>query len=265
MATLAPLTDTHAHLNFPEYVGEEEAVLQRAQEAGVGIIINIGLTEKERDPADAVALARRYPFIYAAVGIHPHDAASATPEAMAHIEKLAGDKRVVAVGEVGLDFYYEHSPKEVQQNALRQFIRMAKRLKKPLVIHCRDAFQELKLIFQEEGASDVGGVLHCYTGDEPFARWAIENNFYISFSGIITFKKTEGLQQVARVLQEDKILVETDCPFLAPEPFRGKKNEPAYVRYTAQKLAEIRGVSLEEMAALTTRNAIKCFRLPIKF
>ncbi|MDO8461880.1 MAG: YchF/TatD family DNA exonuclease, partial [Deltaproteobacteria bacterium] len=258
------LIDTHAHISFPDYEGEEEVVLDRARAAGVAYLINVGLTEKGRDPATAVALAHKHPFVFATVGIHPHDAATATPEAMAHIEKLAADERVVAIGEVGLDFFYEHSPKEIQKECLRQFIRMAKRLKLPLVIHCRDAFDDLKKIFEEEEAKKVGGVLHCYTGDETFARWAIKNNFLISFSGIITFKKTEPLQKVAAVLPDDKILIETDCPFLSPEPFRGKKNEPAYIRYTAQKLAELRGVTLEDIERITSRNAKELFGLPIE-
>ncbi|MDO8643345.1 MAG: YchF/TatD family DNA exonuclease [bacterium] len=258
------LIDTHAHISFDDYKGEEEAVLQRAREAGVAYIINVGLTEKGRDPAQAVALAHKFPFVFASVGIHPHDVAVATPELMQKIEQLAQDERVVALGEVGLDYYYEHSPRAVQLDYLRQFVQMALRLKLPLIIHCRDAFDDLKKILEEEGAKKVGGVIHCYTGDEDFAGWALKNNFYISFSGIITFKKSEALRRVARKIPDDRLLVETDCPFLAPEPHRGKKNEPAFVRFTAKKLAEIRGVNIEDIERMTTRNARNLFGLSIE-
>lgn len=255
------LIDSHAHIHFKDFSDDLDGVLSRARDAGVGAIVNVGTDLASS--REVVGLAEKYPQVFAVVGVHPHDVAKMAAGEMESLEKLAKHPKVVAIGEVGLDYYYEHSPREVQQERLADFIRLARTTQKPLVIHCRDAFNDCFRIFDAEDAWNSGGVFHCYTGDAKTAAHITSKGFHVSFSGIVTFKKATDLQEAARIAPLDKILVETDCPFLAPEPYRGKKNEPAYVRLVAEKVAQLRGVALEEIARATTANAIKLFRLPV--
>lgn len=254
--------DSHAHLNFDDFKGEVPQVLDRAREAGVGCLINVGTgLDQSRE---VVELAERDPRIFAAVGIHPHDVGGMSDGDLEAFRDLAGNKRVVAIGEVGLDYHYEHSPKEVQQRRLKDFIRLAHEVKLPLVIHCREAFEDAFKILDEEEGWKRGGVFHCYTGDLATAERIVKRGFYIGLSGIVTFKKkSEGLQEVVKKLPRDRFLIETDCPFLAPEPHRGKRNEPAYVPFVARRLAEIKGVSVPDIERISARNTKELFGLPI--
>ena len=255
------LIDTHAHLHDPEFDADRDAVIERARQTGVGRIITIG-TDLESS-RKAVQLAERYDFIYATVGVHPHDVKTLREESYDSLEQLvrsASGGKVVGYGEIGLDYYYMHSPKELQQKYFRGQIRLARKLLLPLIIHTRQAPEETLAILKEEKADEVGGVFHCYTGDLATAQAAIAMNFFISFSGILTFPKATDLQAVAREIPMEHILIETDCPYLAPVPHRGKRNEPAYVRHVAEKLAQIKGLPCEEIIDLTTKNARNLFK-----
>jgi len=254
------LIDSHAHIHFKDFEGKIEELLARARDAGVSAIVNVGTDLASS--REVVALAEKYSQIFAVVGVHPHDVAKMAPGDLEALVDLAKHPKVVAIGEVGLDYYYEHSPREIQQSRLRDFIRLARQAGKPLVIHCRDAFSDCFPIFDSEDAWSIGGVFHCYTGDAETAAHITSKGFYVSFSGIVTFKKAVELQEAGRTAPLDKILVETDCPFLAPEPHRGKKNEPAYVRLVAEKLAQLKCVSLESIAKTTADNARLLFRIP---
>lgn len=252
------LIDTHAHLDFSQFKHDRDTVIARALDAGVTKIINVGtdLASSEK----SVAFARHYPAIYAVVGIHPHDAKTLTPKALKRLSKLAANEKVVAIGEVGLDFYRDLSPRDLQRVAFRQQIRLAIELAMPVVVHDRDAHTEVLRILREERAYHVGGVLHCFSGDLRMAHEGLEMGFLISFAGPITYGG-EKKQAIAGEIPLESILVETDCPFLTPVPHRGKRNEPAYVRFVAEKIAEIRGLSLEEVAEATSRNAARLFGL----
>lgn len=254
------LIDSHAHLDS---FGEElPAVLDRARLAGVAQIITIGASDGLGPNHRAVEIARAHPHIFASVGIHPHDARLADQSALDTIEGLAADPKVVAIGETGLDYHYKHSTIEEQRRAFRDFVALALRVKKPLVIHTRDADADTADILRETGAREVGGVIHCFTGTPALASAAIDLGFYVSFSGILTFKAADELRAIAKDLPRDRVLVETDCPFLAPVPHRGKKNEPAFVALTAERLAELWGVSVTEVQAKTSENSARLFGLP---
>lgn len=254
------LIDSHAHIHFKDFEGKVDELLARARDAGVSVIVNVGTDLASS--REVVALAEKYSQIFAVVGVHPHDVAKMAASDLEALADLAKHPKVVAIGEVGLDYYYEHSPREIQQSRLRDFIRLARQSGKPLVIHCRDAFNDCFPIFDSEDAWSVGGVFHCYAGDAKTAAYIASKGFYVSFSGIVTFKKATDLQEAARVVSSNKILVETDCPFLAPEPHRGRKNEPAYVKLVAEKVAQLRGISLSEISQATTENVFELFRLP---
>ncbi len=253
------MIDTHAHLQFDQFREDLPQVLSRANEAGVTTIITVG-TEPATN-REAVSLAVKYPQVYASVGIHPHEAARFPEKVVGDLKDLAGLEKVVAIGEFGLDYHYDHSPPEVQRDRFRQQIRLAHEVKLPLILHCRDAFDDCFRILDEEEGWKRGGVFHCFTGSLQIAEKIIEKGFYVSFSGIVTFKKSKELQEVARGLSADRFLIETDCPYLAPEPFRGKRNEPAYVRQVAQTVADLRGTTLEEVQRITSENARTLFAL----
>jgi TatD DNase family protein len=256
------LFDTHCHLDAGYFPEGADAVLERARAAGVGAFACIGVGSIEM-ARFAVALAERRAEVVATVGVHPHDASGAGPELEAELANLASHERVVAVGEVGLDFHYDHSPREKQKDVFRRAIALARRLDKPLVIHTRSAPDDTLEILGSEGARDVGGIIHCFSEDRAFAARALELGFYLSFSGILTFKNARSVHDVAAWAPEDRLLVETDSPYLAPVPLRGKPCEPAYVTHTATRLAELRGTDLARVSALTTENAAKVFRLAI--
>jgi len=250
------LIDTHCHLDleyFPEGVDE---TLSRARSAGVTGFVCVGVGSLEQTRS-AIAIAQRRPDVWATVGVHPHDAASFDASLEAALVACAAEPRVVAIGEIGLDFHYDHSPREQQAAVLRRFIALARELKKPIVIHTRSAPAETLQILAEEKASEVGGLIHCFSEDKAFAARALDLGFDLSFSGIVTFKRATDIQEVAAWAPADRILVETDSPYLAPIPLRGKRCEPAYVLHTARFVANLRGCSLEELAQLTSQNAAR--------
>lgn len=254
------LFDTHCHLDDPRLHQELDAVLARAKEAGVRRITTIGCAHDVASVTSAIDIAHRHSgWISATVGVHPHDAKD-LDEALCDAIKTAGtDPSVVAIGETGLDFHYDHSPRETQIEAFRLQIAIAKELKKPLVIHTRSAPEETLSVLREERASDVGGIIHCFSEDAPFAAAALDLGFVSSFSGIVTFSKAIAVQEAARRQPADALLIETDAPYLAPSPKRGKRNEPAYVAHTAKRIAELRGVDPEALAEASYDNAIRIF------
>ena len=256
------LFDTHAHLHFPELVADLDGVLERARAAGVAAIVTVG-TDRETNPA-AVALADRLAGVYASVGIHPHDAAEAIEEDYAAVEMLARHSpKVVALGEMGLDFFRNLSPPDVQVAAFRRQLGLARRLGKPVILHCRDAHEETLAILAEERVADVGGVMHCFSADVAVARRCLDLGLVISLAGPVTYKNARALPDVARFVPEDRLVVETDCPYLPPEPHRGRRNEPAYVRLTAARVAELRRGDPEALAAAMTDNAARLFRVTV--
>jgi TatD DNase family protein len=254
--------DTHAHLDGKAFEGEVDAVLDRAAAAGVTDLVLIGASDGFASNPQALDIARRREHLYATVGIHPHDAAQATDDVLKDIDRLARDPKVIAIGETGLDYYYDHSPRDDQVAAFRTFIRMARDHGLPVVVHTRDAEEDTLRVLEEEAANEVGGIIHCFSGTAALARGAIDLGFHISFSGILTFKRSVEIREVARQMPRERALVETDCPYLAPVPHRGRRNEPAYVVHTAQCLADQWEVSLDEVKRITGQNAVAAFRLP---
>jgi TatD DNase family protein len=257
--------DSHCHVDGTEFDADRDEVLNRAAENGVKMILVIGTGEPQSGNFErAVALAEKHENIFAAVGVHPHDAKTFDTEVENQLINLVkSSKKVVAWGEIGLDFYYEHSSKNVQEDVFRRQIRIAKELDLPIIIHSREADAETVRILTEEcsGKDFRGGVMHCFGGTAAMAESLMKIGFLISFAGNITFKKAENLRDAARVVPLDKLLIETDCPYLAPVPFRGKRNEPGFVVETAKFLAEFYGVGLEELANQTTENFKRFFRI----
>lgn len=252
--------DTHVHLMDDRFSEDVAQVIENAKQAGLIAMINVGYDlESSRQ---AVAMAQEEPFLYAVVGIHPHDAKLCTPEALRELEQLAQEPKVVAIGETGLDYYRNLSPKEVQQEAFRAQLRLAQKLKKPIVVHDRDAHGDTMQILKEEQVSAIGGVLHCYSGSWEMAREAMKMGLFISLAGPVTFHNARRLQDIAKLVPLDYLLIETDCPYLAPEPYRGKRNEPAYVVKVAEMIAAVKRKSLEEIAQVTTANARRIFGIP---
>jgi len=255
------LVDTHCHLDPQYFPAGPDEVLERAREAGVSGFVVIGVGADLSPARAAVALARRLPErAGAAVGVHPHDALSLDDAAYDELARLADAPEVLAVGEIGLDYHYDHSPREVQRAVFARLVGLARDKQKPIVIHTRNAPADTLDILQSEGARDVGGVIHCFSEDRAFAARALDLGFDLSFSGIVTFKSSVAIQDVAQWAPLDRILVETDSPYLAPIPKRGKPNEPAYVVHTARRVAELRGIAFEALAEATTVNAQRAFR-----
>jgi TatD DNase family protein len=252
----ASLTDSHCHLNFELLRNNLPQVLQNARESGVGHMLCVGVTI-EKLP-EVLALAHEYPNIFASVGVHPDEQQGHDPS-IEELVQLAQDTRVVAIGETGLDYYRIKGDMTWQQDRFRRHIRAACVTGKPLIIHTREAAADTIRILKEEGADTVGGVMHCFTEGWDIARAALDLGFYISFSGIVTFRNAESLRDVARQVPADRLLVETDAPYLAPAPHRGKTNEPAFVRYVAEQLATLRNISLDELANTTTNNFFSLF------
>lgn len=261
---MTPLVDSHCHLDFDSFGEDFEAVLSRARDEGVARMITVGTAQRVQDAGRALELARSRPDVLCAtVGVHPHDASGADDALLAEVERLCADPIVVAVGEMGLDFYYDNSPREAQREVFRKQVAIARRVKKPIVVHTRSAPEETLAILREEKASDVGGVIHCFSEDAAFAAAALDLGFASSFSGLVTFpRRTEGIRDAARRQPPDAILVETDAPFLAPVPHRGKRNEPGWVAHTARFVAELRGDDLDGFRQATTDNACRIFGLP---
>jgi TatD DNase family protein len=255
------LIDSHAHIQGKEYAGETAAVIERARLAGVEQIIAVGGAGDMSSNSEAVALADSFENIYATVGMHPHDAKDVGEKELQTLKDLALHPKVIAVGETGLDYYYDHSPRDVQRRVFAQFIHMARETELPIVVHERDAASDGAELLRSEGAGKLRGVIHCFTGNYEAARAYLDLGFYISFTGIITFKNAEALRDVVRQVPLERILVETDSPYLTPVPHRGKRNEPAYVRLVAATVANVKGVTLEEVARVTTDNARRLFRI----
>jgi TatD DNase family protein len=251
------LFDTHVHLNAEQYNEDLEEVIERAKNEGVSYMVVVGFDRPTIQRA--MVLAEEYPFIYACVGWHPVDAIDMTDEDLKWIEELAAHPKVVAIGEMGLDYHWDKSPRDVQQEVFRRQIRLAKKVKLPIVIHNREATADIVEILQQEEAAEVGGIMHCFSGSPEVAKECLKMNFYISLGGPVTFKNAKKPKEVAADVPLDKLLIETDCPYLAPHPYRGKRNEPGYVKLVAEQIAEIKGVSFEEVARITTNNAKKLF------
>lgn len=250
-------TDTHAHLHFPDYDADQAAVIEKARAEGVDFFVNVG-TDYESS-VHSLELAKRYDFIWAAAGIHPNDSKDAGTVEIAQIRELLKEPRVVAIGEVGLDYYREHSPKEKQDQVLREFLKIHKEIKKPLVIHCRDAYDALLAVFREE--KPEAGVMHCFSSDRAAMEKFLEIGFYISFAGPLTYKKNDALREACKACPMDRLLLETDAPFLPPQSVRGKRNEPSYMLETARTAADLHGLSLETLGERTTANARRLFHL----
>jgi TatD DNase family protein len=253
--------DTHCHLDFEDYAGELPDVLARGRSAGICAFVCIGSGSDTSSARGAVAIAEAEADIWAAVGVHPHDAARMTETDWEELEKLGARPRVVAIGETGLDYHYDQSPREIQQLVFRRFMALAHQLKRPVVSHIRDAHEDAQRILLEERANETGGVIHCFTGGVAEARVYLDLGQMLSFSGILTFKNAETIREAARFAPIDRIMVETDAPYLAPLPYRGKRNEPAYVVETLKLLASLKDITIEEAAAATTQNAQRLFKL----
>jgi TatD DNase family protein len=252
--------DSHAHLDG-DHFAELEPFLERARAAGLTDIVCIGASDGVDSNPRTVELVQKHEGLFATVGIHPHDARLTTDEVVAGIRELVRRPKVVAVGEIGLDYHYDYSPRDQQRAAFRRFLDLAREEKKPVVIHTREAEDDTLAILRDAGAESIGGVLHCFTGTEKLAQGALELGFYISFSGVLTFKTAEPLRAIARDLPRDRVMIETDCPFLAPIPKRGKPNEPSYIVHTASCLASLWQVEDSEVRRTTSENAIRLFKL----
>jgi TatD DNase family protein len=257
------LVDTHAHLDAHAFEADREEVIARAWTAGLGAIISVGAdVESSRQ---AIALAKAHPGVYATVGTHPHEASQAGPDALVELERLASENAVLAIGEIGLDLHYNFSPPAVQEECFVAQLELARRVNKPVVIHDREAHAKtlaILRVWRRSGPLErAPGVLHCFSGDREMAEQVMQMGFYLSFGGPITFTNARRLQELVRALPLDRVLLETDCPYLAPHPHRGKRNEPAYVRLVALQLAALKGLSLEQVASVTTANAQRLFRL----
>ena len=261
--------DSHAHLEGSRYDSDRDDVIARARAAGILNILAVGTGVGPGTLDCAVKLADEYSFIYATVGIHPHEANLATNADFQELEVLAKRPKVIAWGEIGLDYFYDHSPREIQQQIFLKQLGLAQAAKLPLVIHCRpsensnNAWDDcLATLEQHWRSSGLGGILHCFTGDLSYAKRALDIDFMISFAGNVTFPKAQQIRDTAKEVPLDRMLIETDCPFLAPVPHRGKRNEPAFVKEVARQLAELRGLPIEKIAEQTTRNFYRFFSLP---
>ncbi len=253
------MIDSHCHLDAQTFATDLPAVLERARDAGVKAMICIGSGRDIASARSAVALAARESDVYATVGVHPHDVAGMGDLDWAELDQLAAGDRVVGIGETGLDYHYDHSPREAQQVAFRRFVALARRARRPVVSHVRDAHADAAAILRVEGAAEVGGVIHCFSGGVDDARPYLDLGHYLSFSGILTFKNADAIRAAAQFAPLDRVLVETDAPYLAPIPYRGQRNEPAYIARTLETLAGLKGISLDEADRLTTENTRRLF------
>ncbi len=253
------LIDSHAHLEMPDFKKDLEAVIQRAKDSGIEYLFTVGTEEK--DWKRALEIAHSHPSVYAILGVHPHNAREIDDQTYSLLTKLCGDEKVKAYGEIGLDFFRNLSPRDVQLKRFREQIGLAKQLGLPIVVHDREAHRETLEMLQSEKAEACGGIIHCFSGDYEMAKICMDMGFYISIPGTITFKNAEAFREIVRKIPLESLLVETDAPFLTPEPFRGKRNEPAYVRYTAEKLAQVKKIPFETVAEVTTENALRVYRL----
>ena len=269
--TRAMFIDSHCHLDGPRFDSDREQVIARAREAGVSTMLAVGTGDGPGTLDCAVKIAEQHEFVYATIGIHPHEAQLAKNSDFAELEQLARNKKVIAWGEIGLDYYYDHSPRDIQQRVFIHQMELARAAKLPIVIHCRpsdnsdNAWEDcLGLIEQHWALSGFGGVLHCFTGDWLHAKRALDMGFVISFAGNVTFPKAQQVRESAGQVPLDRMLIETDSPFLAPVPYRGKRNEPAFVKEVARQIGELRGRSIEEIGQQTSENFRQFFPLKNK-
>ena len=253
--------DSHAHIEMADFDADREAMIRRALDAGVEIIVNVGNGDVAKDShASAFRVAEKHSFIYTTAGVHPHEASLLDDDLLARLTDLSAHPKVIAWGEIGLDYHYDNSPRDVQRRAFRKQLQRARDRRLPAVIHTREAEADtLAILGDEWRGSDLPGVIHCFTGTLAFAEAAIELGFYISFSGVVTFKKAEDLRMAAKALPLEKILIETDSPFLAPVPFRGRRNEPVYVIEVARAIGELRGLPADEVGRITSENFKRIF------
>jgi TatD DNase family protein len=253
--------DSHAHLDDTKFDADRADVIKRARAAGIDTMLEICGTEIGRGSLDVgIGLAEEYPFIYAAMGVHPHEASLYDDSLEKKLLELSGHEKVVGWGEIGLDYYYDNSPRAIQRRVFLRQLELAASRGLPVIIHTRDADDDTIALLQDS-ETDAGGIIHCFTGTQRLADAALELGFYLSFSGVLTFKTAEELRAVARTIPLEKTLIETDCPYLAPAPHRGKRNEPSFVRETAAKLAELKGTTIAEIARITSANFKRLFNL----
>jgi len=254
------LIDSHAHLDADKFAKDLSEVIRRAEQNDIEGIISVG---SDLESSSKVAeLARQERMIFASAGIHPHESYKVTPETYHHLRKICKEKKVIAIGEIGLDYFYMLSPRETQLKVFSDQIQIAKELKLPIIVHSREASGAILEIFEGEKAWEVGGVMHCFSGNYSTAKKCLDMNFYLSFSGIITYKNAAPLHEVIRKIPVERMLIETDSPYLSPFPLRGKRNEPSFVKYIAEKIAQLKGLSLEDVGRVTAFNAKRLFRLP---
>jgi TatD DNase family protein len=258
---MLPIVDSHCHLDFEDFRDDLPAILERARAAGIMAMVCVGSGGDLATAERAVALAAQELDIHAAIGIHPHDAGKVQPEFWPALEELARRPRVVGVGETGLDYFYDHSPRDVQRQVFERFLRLATLVERPVICHVRDAHDDALAVLGAGPLPDAAGVIHCYSGNRDHARRYLDLGLYLSFSGVITFKKADDIRAAAAYAPADRILVETDAPYLAPIPHRGQRNEPAYVVRTLEALAQVRGISPTRAAEATTANAFRLFNL----
>lgn len=252
------LADSHAHLEFPDFDADREQVLGRALASGVRYILAIGSGTGPHRLRAGLEMAEGREWVSATIGIHPHEASLATEEHFTELAQLATNPRVAAVGEIGLDYHYDHSPREVQQKVFLRQLDLAQQHRLPVVIHCREAWEEcLQILEQHWKSTGLGGILHCFSGSFQDACRGMEVGFYVSFAGNLTFPKAANLREVAAKIPQDRLLVETDSPFLSPVPKRGRRNEPSFVGYVAEQLGQLHSLSLEEMGRITTENFLR--------
>jgi TatD DNase family protein len=252
--------DSHCHLDDKRFAGDLDAVLDRAAAAGVTRILTIGTGDGPPEIDRATRLADRYPQVCASIGVHPHDASKVTPQTYDDLRALATHPKVIAFGEIGLDYHYDFSPREIQREVFIEQLKLARAVNLPLTIHTREAWDDTMSILREHWSG--AGVMHCFTGDPAQARQALDMGFHLSYGGVLTFKTAENVRESARITPADRLLIETDAPYLAPIPYRGKRNEPAMMVETARKLAEVRETTPDAIAALTTANFDRLFAAP---
>jgi TatD DNase family protein len=260
---LLPIVDSHCHIDLPQFDPDRGEVVARARDAGVVEMLVVGGVDEEEAHRRALRTADDL-GLPASAGIHPHEARLATEAVYDELRDLGRERKIVAVGEIGLDFHYDYSPRPQQREVFRRQVRLAREVGLPLIVHTREADEETAALLEEEGAGETGGVIHCFTGGHELARRALALGFHISFSGIVAFPRSEVIQEVARTMPLDRLLVETDAPFLAPPPHRGKRNEPAFVVEVARKVAAVRGVPLEEIARAAVANYARLFSRSIQ-
>src|SRR5215470_970792 len=256
------LIDSHSHIDFPQFDEDRDAMLERAREAGIQTLLAIGTGPGPQKLDAAIPYAEKYEWIYTSVGIHPHEAKEVTPAHLDELARLARHPKVIAWGEIGLDYFYDHSPRDLQAKVFSAEMELARAAKLPIIIHCRDAWDDcLAQIEREWESSGLGGILHCFTGTLGHAERALDMGFLISFAGNATYPKAHNLREVAKALPIRNILIETDAPYLPPQPYRGKRNEPAYVAEVAKTLAAVRDLAPEEIAAVTAENFRRLFHI----